>query len=106
MFFKYLWDSALRWGLFLGMQAALFGSFVFPPPTASPKLFSQADGAGAGCATNAWEKLIVQGVVVNLVNGDVVPYIPPSPVGQGVEFDVAFGRFIGTVNLRYVSAIG
>jgi hypothetical protein len=54
--------------LFLGMQAALFSDFVFPPPAASAKLLAQTDGACARCAPDAWEKLIVQGVVVNLVD--------------------------------------
>ncbi len=87
------------------MQATLFGSFVFPPPATCAKLFAQADGTCARCTANAGEKLIVQRVVVNFVNGDVVPYITPCPVGQGIEFDLAFSGFVGAVNEGYFSTV-
>jgi hypothetical protein len=38
-----------------------------------------ADGAGAGCAADAGEELVVQGVVGKLVLGDEVPHIAPGP---------------------------
>jgi hypothetical protein len=53
-------------GLF-DMQATLFGSLIFPPPATGAEILAQADGAGARGATDAGEKLVVQGVVVHVV---------------------------------------
>ena len=91
--------------LCLSVQAALFGSFVFPPPTTSAKLFAKAYSAGARRTANAGKKLVMQSVVVKLIDRDVVPHITPCPVGQGVEFDLIFGSLVGTVDQWHVRPI-
>ena len=65
--------------------------FVFPPPAAGAEVLAQADGAGAGRAADAGEKLVVQRVVGDVVELDVVPDVAPGPVGQRVDLDAAFG---------------
>jgi hypothetical protein len=63
-----------------------------------------ADGAGAGRAADAGEKLVVQRVVGDLVQRDVVPDVAPGPVGQRVELDQTLHGLLGRVDQRHLGA--
>src|SRR5574343_1270003 len=104
------WIAAARGlamtGLFLDVQPAFLGGFVFPPPAPGAEFLAQADGPCAGRAADAREKLVVQRVVVHLVLGNVVPHIAPGPFGQRVELVQTLDCHFALVMQRHLGAGG
>jgi hypothetical protein len=45
--------------LFLNVQSAFFAVRVFPPPAAGAYIFTHGYCACAGCAADAWVKLVM-----------------------------------------------
>src|SRR5690606_10701013 len=56
-------------------------------PAPGAEVLADADGARAGCATDAGIELVVQSVVVELVQTDEVPHIAPGPFDQRADLD-------------------
>src|SRR5580698_1817998 len=78
------------------VQAAFFQGAVLPPPSAGPEVFTRADCAGARGAADAYEPLVVQGVIWNIVPVDVCFDRSGIPEKQRIIFD----DFVGVVPFR------
>src|SRR5690606_14287445 len=68
------------------MQATFLFTLVFPPPTASSKIFAFSYRPGTRCTANARETFIVQSVVHNIIVFYVLLYVVQSPIKNWVEF--------------------
>ena len=86
------------------MQSAFLFGGILPPPAPGAKILAGLDGAGAGCAADADETFVVEGVDGDMVGAGVVAHFVKRPIKQGVEFDeLAFGvPFEGA----HVAAVG
>src|SRR5690349_19868626 len=80
---------------FMYMQTAFFFVCVFPPPAASPKIFTRLNGAGTGCATDAHKTPGMQRIVRNPFRRNECLHIFKGPMQDWVILDhlVAFIPF-------------
>ena len=78
VFFEMLW---------MGVQTALLFRIIFPPPAASPEVFSRLNGPCAGGAANAHKTPVVQYVVRHIVFVHVPPAFIQAPMQHRVVFN-------------------
>ena len=74
-----------------GVQAALLGGALLPPPAPGARRLARCHRARTRRAADAQEPAVVQHVVGHLVDAQVVPYLLVAPVGQRVGLDGGVG---------------
>src|SRR5690625_3613666 len=68
------------------VHAALFGSFLLPPPASRPAVFAFFCFPGAGGAADTGEPFFIKGMLGNIVNFGVFDHFLFGPVCERVQF--------------------